>query len=142
MPLSTSKPFLYASRDSDSITPMGSPFQHLTTFSEDFILISNLNISWCNVRAFPLVLSLVTQEKKLCPPHTTSFQEVIEKYRVSPEPPLLQKKQSQFPQPLFITLVSRRRKALYESLSISVAGRINNHRIAGVGRDLKRLSPI
>jgi len=38
-------------------------------------------------------------------PHlaTTSFQAVVESSGVSPEPPFLQAKQSQFPQPLFIS---------------------------------------
>ncbi|KAK4827693.1 LOW QUALITY PROTEIN: hypothetical protein QYF61_020827 [Mycteria americana] len=36
---------------------------------------------------------------------TTSFQVVVESDKVSPEPPLLQTKQSQFPQPLLIRLV-------------------------------------
>ncbi|KAK4820222.1 hypothetical protein QYF61_021727 [Mycteria americana] len=40
-------------------------------------------------------------------PHlsTTSFQAVVESDKVSPQPPLLQTKQSQFPQPLLIRLV-------------------------------------
>jgi len=36
---------------------------------------------------------------------TTSFQAVVESEKVSPQPPLLQTKQSQFPQPLLISLV-------------------------------------
>jgi len=36
---------------------------------------------------------------------TTTFQGVVGSDKVSPEPPLLQTKQSQFPQPLFVMLV-------------------------------------
>ena len=32
-----------------------------------FFLISNLNLPWCNLRLFPLVLSLVPPEKRLTP---------------------------------------------------------------------------
>ncbi|KAK4806231.1 hypothetical protein QYF61_013375 [Mycteria americana] len=40
-------------------------------------------------------------------PHlsTTSFQVVVESDKVSPQPPFLQAKQPQFPQPLFIRLL-------------------------------------
>jgi len=45
-------------------------------------------------------------EKEAEPPITTvSFQVIVEKEEVFPEPPLLQTEQSQFPQPLFIKLV-------------------------------------
>ena len=56
--------------------------------------------------SFPLVMSLVTQEKRTIP-HlaTTSFQEIVESYKVSPEHTLLQTKQSQFPQSLPFRLV-------------------------------------
>ena len=36
---------------------------------------------------------------------TASFQVVVQKYKVSPEPHTLQTKQTQFPQPLLIRLV-------------------------------------
>lgn len=40
-----------------------------TTFSgKKFFLRSNLNLSWCNLRLFPLMLSLVTWEKRLTSP--------------------------------------------------------------------------
>ena len=41
----TSKCFLNTSRDGDSTTPLGSPFQHLTTHLENkFFLTSKLNL--------------------------------------------------------------------------------------------------
>jgi len=56
-PMSTH--LLNTSGDGDSTTSLGSLFQCLTTFSvKMFFLISNLNLPWCNLRLFPLVLSL------------------------------------------------------------------------------------
>ena len=61
----TSKCFLNTSMDDDSTTSLSSPFQHLTTLLEKkLLLISNLNIPWCNLRPFRLVLLLVTWEKR------------------------------------------------------------------------------
>ena len=58
------KCFLNTSRDSDSTTSLDSPFQCLITFSEKkFFLLPNLNLPWCNLRLFPLVLLPVTHEK-------------------------------------------------------------------------------
>ncbi|KAK4813146.1 hypothetical protein QYF61_013111 [Mycteria americana] len=55
--------------DGDSTTSPGSLFQCLMTLSVNkFFLISNLNLPWCNLRPFPLVLSLVTWEKRPIPP--------------------------------------------------------------------------
>ncbi|KAK4828289.1 hypothetical protein QYF61_024954 [Mycteria americana] len=57
---------LNTSRDGDSTTSLGSLFQCLTTLLvKKFFLISNLNFPWCNLRPFPLVLSLVTWENPL-----------------------------------------------------------------------------
>ena len=56
------------SRDSDTTTSMVSLFQCLTTLSEKtFFLIFSLNLPFCNLRPFPLVLSSVTQKKRLTP---------------------------------------------------------------------------
>jgi len=56
-------------RDGDSTTSLGSPFQCLTTLLEKiFFLISSLNLPWCNLRPFPLILLVVKQEKSLTPP--------------------------------------------------------------------------
>ncbi|KAK4831669.1 hypothetical protein QYF61_018636 [Mycteria americana] len=64
----TSTPLLNTSRDGDSATSLGSLFQCLTTLSvKKFFLISSLNLPWCNLRPFPLVLSLVTWEKRPTP---------------------------------------------------------------------------
>ena len=52
--------FLNATRDGDSTTSLGSPFQHLNTLSEKkFFLLSNLNLPLSNLRPFPLVLLLL-----------------------------------------------------------------------------------
>ena len=60
MSLSTTfKHFLNTSKDSDSTISPGSPLQCLMSLSENgFFLISNLNLSWYNLRPFRLVLSL------------------------------------------------------------------------------------
>ncbi|KAK4832719.1 LOW QUALITY PROTEIN: hypothetical protein QYF61_025208, partial [Mycteria americana] len=104
MSLSTTSPrVLNTCRDGDSTTSLGSLFQCLTTLSlNKFFLISNLNLPWCNLRPFPLVLSLVTWEKRPTPPRYTLLSESDE---VSPQPPFLQAEQPQFPQPLPISLV-------------------------------------
>jgi len=66
MSLSTTyKHFLNTSKVVDSTTSLGSPFQHLTTLLEKYILTSYLNLPWSNKRLFPLFLSLVTREKRL-----------------------------------------------------------------------------
>ena len=59
MPLSaTSTCLLNTSRDGDSTTSLGSLFQCWTTLSvKKFFLISSLNLPWCNLRPFALVLS-------------------------------------------------------------------------------------
>jgi len=58
--------FLNTSRDSDSTTSIGSPFQRLTTLPEKKnFLMSKLNLPWHNLRLFPLVLLLVTWERRL-----------------------------------------------------------------------------
>ncbi|KAK4821778.1 LOW QUALITY PROTEIN: hypothetical protein QYF61_000839 [Mycteria americana] len=87
--------------DGDSTASLGSLFQCLTTLSvKKFFLISNLNLPWCNLRPFPLVLSLVTWDKR---PTPTSLQP--ESNKVSPQPPFLQAKRPQFSQPLLIRLL-------------------------------------
>ena len=63
----TSAWFLNASRGSDSTTPLGSLFQSLTTVSEKFFLLSLLNLPWHSLSPFPLVLSLLSWEKRLTP---------------------------------------------------------------------------
>ncbi|KAK4828356.1 hypothetical protein QYF61_026017 [Mycteria americana] len=78
------------SRDGDSTTSLGSLFQCLITLSvKKNFLISSLNLPWRNLRPFPLVLWLV----------------VVESNKVSPQPPFLQAKQSQLPQPLLRRLL-------------------------------------
>ncbi|KAK4825522.1 LOW QUALITY PROTEIN: hypothetical protein QYF61_000035, partial [Mycteria americana] len=106
MSLSTSsKRPLNTSRDGDSTTSLGSLFQCLITLSvKKNFLISSLNLPWRNLRPFPLVLSLVTWEKTPTPP-LYNLLSVVESDEVSPQPPFLQAKQSQLPQPLLIRLL-------------------------------------
>lgn len=60
--------FLSSSRGGDSTTALGSLCQCLTTFSlKEFFPISHFNLTWCNLRPFPLTLSLVTWNKTGCP---------------------------------------------------------------------------
>ena len=60
--------FLNTSRDGDSTTSLGSLFQCLTTLSvKKFFLIYSLNLPWRNLRLLPLVLLLVTREKRPTP---------------------------------------------------------------------------
>jgi len=61
----TSTRVLNPSKDGDSTTSLGSLLQCPSTLSEKtFFLISNLNLPWRNLRPLPLVLSLVTWEKR------------------------------------------------------------------------------
>jgi len=98
--------FLNTSRDGDSTISLGSLFQCFITLSvKKFFLISSLNLLWCNLRPFPLVLLLVTGEKRLTATSPTSFQVAVDSEKVSPQPPLLQAKQAQFPRLLLLRLV-------------------------------------
>ena len=64
----TSKCFLNISSDSETTILLGSLFQCLTTLlKKNFFLTCNLNLCWCNLRPFCLVLLLVTWEKRLTP---------------------------------------------------------------------------
>ena len=98
----TSKSFLNISRDGDSTTSLGSPFQLLTTVSKMIFLMSNLKLPWCNLQPFPLILSLVTWEKRPTStlPQPTSPQVVEESDKVTPDPPLLQTRETCSPEPL------------------------------------------
>ncbi|KAK4829771.1 LOW QUALITY PROTEIN: hypothetical protein QYF61_006495, partial [Mycteria americana] len=124
MSLSTSsKRPLNTSRDGNSTTSLGSLFQCLITLSvKKNFLISNLNLPWCNLRPFLLVLSLV----------------VIASDKVSPQPPFLQAKQPQLPQPLLIRLVLQTFHQLrcpsldsLQHLNVSLWGPKTEHRIRG-----------
>ena len=56
------------SRNGDSTTPLGSLFQYLTTLTDKkLFLVSNLNLPWCNLRPFSLVLSLSHGGKRPTP---------------------------------------------------------------------------
>lgn len=52
------KLFLNISRDGNWTTAPDSPFQRLANLSmKKFFLIFSLNLSWCNLRVFPHILS-------------------------------------------------------------------------------------
>ena len=61
VPLSTTSPqLLNTSRDGDSTTSLGGLFHCPTSLSENkCFLISNLNLPWCNLRPFCLILLLL-----------------------------------------------------------------------------------
>jgi len=108
MSLSTiSKCFLNTYRVSDYTTSLDRPFQLLMTLSENnFFLTFNLNLPWHNSRLFPLVLLLVMWDKRpTLHLFTTSCQVFAANGKGSPEPPLLQTEQAQFPKQLLIRLV-------------------------------------
>lgn len=93
-PSATSSFFLNTSRDGDSATSLGGPFQCLIILSVKNFLISILDLLWCRLRLCPLILWLVVIEKRLTPRLATpSFHGVVESDEVSPEPPFLQAKQ-------------------------------------------------
>ncbi|KAK4814535.1 hypothetical protein QYF61_022254 [Mycteria americana] len=107
VPSTTSTRLLNTSRDGDSNTSLGSLFQGLTTLSVKKI--------FPNIQSKPPMVQL--EAISSCPitcylgeetdPHlsTTSFQVVVESNKVSPQPPLLQAKPPQLPQPLLIRLL-------------------------------------
>ena len=81
------------------VTP--SLLQCLTTLSEEkFFVVSSLNLSWPNLRPTSLLL-IVMWEKSLTP----ASPQLPYKLPHRQLPPLLQTKQSQFPQLQFIRLV-------------------------------------
>jgi len=89
----------------EMVTPspsLVSLFQGLTTLSEKFFLISNLNLHWNNFRPPVLLLSGRRGRPPAC---ITSLQAFVECSNVSPELPLLQTEQAQFPQLFPISLV-------------------------------------
>jgi len=66
------------SRDSYSTSSLGSLFQCLITVSEKkFFLISNLNLFWCNLGPFPLVLLLLSERGGLSPPHNNLLSSLL-----------------------------------------------------------------
>ena len=106
--------FLSTSRSSDSTTSMGSLFHYLTALPENnFFLISNLNIPWQNLRLLPLALTLVNWEKRPTLTCTTSSLVTVESDKVSPEPSLLQPRQSQLPEPFLLRLVLQTLRQLH-----------------------------
>ena len=109
----TSKCFLNTSRDGDSTTSLGSLGHCLSSLSENFFLISNLNPPWCNLRTFPLILFLEEVNPHLA---TTSFQAVLESCKLSPEPPFLQTEQFQLLQLLPIRPVLQTLHSFYALL--------------------------
>jgi len=74
-------------RDDDFTTSSSILFQCLTTLSEKFFLVSNLNFPWHNMRPFPFVLGYYLGEGADPQLAITSLQAVVESDMVSPEPP-------------------------------------------------------
>uniref|UniRef100_A0A8C3SQ49 Uncharacterized protein n=1 Tax=Chelydra serpentina TaxID=8475 RepID=A0A8C3SQ49_CHESE len=67
-PLGFVKPALKTSKEGDSTTSLGNPFQCFTTLLvKKFFLMSNLNLPLCNLRPLLLVLSSSTTENSLDP---------------------------------------------------------------------------
>ena len=93
--------FLHTPRGSDSTTSLGSLFQCLTTLLEKEFFQPEPSLAQIEAVTY---CSYLREEADL---HltTVSFQRDVENNEVCPEPPLLQTKQSQFPQPLPMTLV-------------------------------------
>ena len=60
--------------------------------------MSSLYLPWCNLRPFPLYITSYTRRDQTPPQHNLPSGIVVERNKVSPEPPLLQTKQSQLPQ--------------------------------------------
>lgn len=94
--------------DGGSTTVLGSQFQcHRALSKYEFLLKYNLNFPWCNLRTFPLILSLDAQETGLIP--TLASSKVIVEYV---EASFLQAKQPELPQQL-VSLVLQTPHQLY-----------------------------
>jgi len=85
------------------ITSQGSLFPCLTTLwvKEGFIM-SSLSLLQHSSEPFPHVLSLAPREKSSAPPSASPPQEAVESHEAAPQPPFLQTRQTQSPQPLLI----------------------------------------
>jgi len=107
MSLSTTyKYFLNTFRVGDSTTSVGRPLQLLTTVGEGIFLNIQPESPQKQCEALPTCpISSYLGEEADAHLAAASFQTVGESSKVSPEPPLLQTEQSQFPQPLLIRLV-------------------------------------
>ena len=80
----------------DESSLLGNLSQYLTTLSENkCFLIFSLNLPSYNLRTFPLSFCCYLREEADPCLTTTSFQEVVESDKVSPDPAFLQTKQSQ-----------------------------------------------
>ena len=111
----TSAQLSNTSRNSDCISFLGSLCQHFTTPSDDvFLIIANLNLTWCSLWPFPLILSWGEEAN----PHlaTISFQVTEESNEVSSEPPLLQ---TEHPSSLSCSPYDSHSTPLTDSLSFS-----------------------
>ena len=84
----------------------GRPVPISDHFYSKFLLVSDLNLPWCNLRPLPLVPLLVTWEKRQTPTCLQpSFRQLYRAVRSPPQPPLLQTKQPQLPQSLLMRRV-------------------------------------
>lgn len=72
------------SRDSDSTTASGSPFQYLITLSlKKFLPVFSLNLPWHKL--CPLILSLATGGRAWPPPGCNPFQALVKSHKVTLE---------------------------------------------------------
>ena len=93
-------------------------FQCLTTPSKKFLLISNLSLSWCNLRPFSLFVLLLPGRRGWSLPHHHFLSGIVASDKVSREPPFLQTEQSQFPQPLPLRHVFQTPHQFCSSMSV------------------------
>jgi len=96
---------LNTSRDGDSTTSLGSLFPYFTTFSVIFPNIQSKPPLMQHEAVSPCPIACYSGEETDLHLATTSFQVAVESDKVSPQPPPLQIKQSQFPQPFVVRLV-------------------------------------
>ena len=115
----TSKRSLNTSRDGDSTISQGSPFQCLTTLSEKKYFLIQPEFHLAQLEAVPYSPIAIYMGKEAESHLTTaSLQVVVESDEVSPEPPLLQTKQSQLTQLLHTRLVLQTPHQLHCPLDI------------------------
>ena len=97
--------FLKTSTDGDSTTALGSLCQCLMTLRRNFSKYSTRTFTTTTWSHYDSSYHCYLGGEANPLLATTSLHTVVESNDISPEPPLLQTKQSQFPQPLLIRLV-------------------------------------
>lgn len=80
--------------DRASTISLGSLFQCLVTFTVSiFFLISSLILTWCSFLPFPLILLLVSGDKRPVLPSSVSPYEAVKSNEVTSQPSVLQPRQ-------------------------------------------------